>query len=102
MKKIRTIQVRLNDQEYQELLQKCSQSKMQLSMFVRSCLAEAKVTEMGHKQEMVPLIMEMYSILNQMPETSALGVIALRPLAGLVCLGLSFLLSCRIVDRKEF
>lgn len=68
MKKIRTIQVRLNGQEYQELLQKCSQSKMQLSMFVRSCLAEAKVTEMGHKQEMVPLIMEMYSILNQMPE----------------------------------
>ncbi|MCC2257535.1 hypothetical protein AAAT94_16025 [Intestinimonas aquisgranensis] len=67
MKKIRTIQVRLNDQEYQELLQKCSQSKMQLSMFVRSCLAEAKVTEMGYKQEMVPLIMEMYSILNQMP-----------------------------------
>ena len=52
---------------YQELLQKCSQSKMQLSMFVRSCLAEAKVTEMGYKQEMVPLIMEMYSILNQMP-----------------------------------
>ena len=40
--------------------------------------------------------------LNQMPETSALGVIALLPLAGLVCLGLSFLLSCRIVDRKEF
>lgn len=68
MKKTRTIQVRLNGQEYQELLQKCSQSKMQLSMFVRSCLAEAKVTEMGHKQEMVPLIMEMYSILNQMPE----------------------------------
>ena len=67
MKKTRTIQVRLNGQEYQELLQKCSQSKMQLSMFVRSCLAEAKVTEMGHKQEMVPLIMEMYSILNQMP-----------------------------------
>ena len=68
MKKTRTIQVRLNGQEYQELLQKCSQSKMQLSMFVRSCLAEAKVTEMGHKQEMVPLIMEMFSILNQMPE----------------------------------
>ena len=68
MKKTRTIQVRLNGQEYQELLQKCSQSKMQLSMFVRSCLAEAKVTEMGYKQEMVPLIMEMYSILNQMPE----------------------------------
>lgn len=68
MKKTHTIQVRLNGQEYQELLQKCSQSKMQLSMFVRSCLAEAKVTEMGHKQEMVPLIMEMYSILNQMPE----------------------------------
>ena len=68
MKKTRTIQVRLNGQEYQELLQKCSQSKIQLSMFVRSCLAEAKVTEMGHKQEMVPLIMEMYSILNQMPE----------------------------------
>ena len=68
MKKTRTIQVRLNGQEYQELLQKCSQSKMQLSMFVRSCLAETKVTEMGYKQEMVPLIMEMYSILNQIPE----------------------------------
>ena len=68
MKKTHTIQVRLNGQEYQELLQKCSQSKMQLSTFVRSCLAEAKVTEMGHKQEMVSLIMEMYSILNQMPE----------------------------------
>lgn len=67
MKKTHTMQVRLNDQEYQELLQKCSQSKMQLSMFVRSCLAEVKVTEMGHKQEMIPLIMEMYSILNQMP-----------------------------------
>ena len=67
MKKTRTIQVRLNGQEYQELLQKCSQSKMQLSMFVRSCLAETKVTEMGYKQEMVPLIMEMYSILNQIP-----------------------------------
>ena len=40
--------------------------------------------------------------LNRMPEISALGVIALLPLAGLVCLGLSFLLSCRIVDRKEF
>ena len=34
--------------------------------------------------------------------SSALGVIALLALAGLVCLGLSFLLSCRIVDRKEF
>ena len=68
MKKTRTIQVRLNGQEYQELLQKCSQSKMQLSTFVRSCLAEVKVTEMGHKQEIVSLIMEMYSILNQMPE----------------------------------
>ena len=40
--------------------------------------------------------------LNQIPETSALGVIALLPLAGLACLGLSFLISCRIVDRKEF
>ena len=40
--------------------------------------------------------------LNQIPETSALGIIALIPLAGLACLGLSFLISCRIVDRKEF
>lgn len=40
--------------------------------------------------------------LNQMPETSALGVIALIPLAGLVSLLISFLISCRIVDRKEF
>ena len=78
MKKTRTIQVRLNGQEYQELLQKCSQSKMQLSTFVRSCLAEAKVTEMGHKQEMVSLIMEMYSILNQMPETDGTSEIEER------------------------
>ena len=40
--------------------------------------------------------------LNQLPELNALGVIALLPLAGLACLGLSFLISCRIVDRKEF
>ena len=40
--------------------------------------------------------------LNRMPEINALGVIALLPLAGLACLGLSFLISCRIVDRKEF
>lgn len=40
--------------------------------------------------------------LNQIPETGALGVIALLPLAGLACLGLSFLISCRIVDQKEF
>ena len=78
MKKTRTIQVRLNGQEYQELLQKCSQSKMQLSTFVRSSLAEAKVTEMGHKQEMVSLIMAMYSILNQMPETDGTSEIKER------------------------
>ena len=40
--------------------------------------------------------------LNQLPELNALGVIALLPLAGLACLGLSFLISCRIVDQKEF
>ena len=40
--------------------------------------------------------------LNQIPETSALGIIALIPLAGLLGLLLSFLISCRIVDRKEF
>lgn len=40
--------------------------------------------------------------LNRLPEINALGVIALLPLAGLACLGLSFLISCRIVDRKEF
>ena len=40
--------------------------------------------------------------LNQLPELNALGVIALLPLAGLACLGLSFLISCRIVDRKGF
>lgn len=40
--------------------------------------------------------------LNQIPETSALGVIALIPVAGLLGLGLSSLISCRIVDRKEF
>ena len=40
--------------------------------------------------------------LDRLPEINALGVIALLPLAGLACLGLSFLISCRIVDRKEF
>ena len=40
--------------------------------------------------------------LNRLPEINALGVIALIPLAGLAGLVLSFLISCRIVDRKEF
>ncbi len=40
--------------------------------------------------------------LNRLPEINALGVIALIPLAGLLGLLLSFLISCRIVDRKEF
>lgn len=42
------------------------------------------------------------SFLNQLPETSALALIGLIPLAGILCLALSFLLSCRIADRKEF
>ena len=39
--------------------------------------------------------------LNQIPETAAVGAIGLVPLAGLACLGLSFLISCRIVEGKE-
>ena len=40
--------------------------------------------------------------LNQMPELNALGLIGLFPLAGLLGLAVSFLTSCRILDRKEF
>lgn len=68
-KKTHTIQVRLNDQEYQTLLQKCSQSKMQISGFVRSCLSGVQVEEMGDKQKITTLLVEMYSTLTQMPET---------------------------------
>lgn len=67
-KKTHTIQVRLNDQEYQKLLQNCSQSQMQRSDYVRACLAGSQVTEMEYKREITALLLEMYSILNQMPE----------------------------------
>ena len=67
-KKTHTIQVRLNDQEYQKLLQNCSQSQMQRSDYVRACLAGSQVTEMEYKREITTLLLEMYSILNQMPE----------------------------------
>ena len=42
------------------------------------------------------------AFLNQMPELNALGLIGLFPLAGLLGLAVSFLISCRILDRKEF
>ena len=42
------------------------------------------------------------SFLNQLPELTALGLVGLFPLAALAGLGLSFLISCRIMDRKEF
>ena len=42
------------------------------------------------------------AFLNQMPELNALGLIGLLPLAGLLGLAVSFLISCRILDRKEF
>lgn len=67
-KKTHTIQVRLNDQEYQKLLQNCSKSQMQRSDYVRACLAGSQVTEMEYKREITTLLLEMYSILNQMPE----------------------------------
>lgn len=67
-KKTHTIQVRLNDQEYQKLLQNCSQSQMQRSDYVRACLAGSQVTEMEYKREIITQLLEMYSILNQMPE----------------------------------
>ena len=38
--------------------------------------------------------------LNQLPEINALGVIALLPLAGLACLGLSFLISALWTERS--
>ena len=68
-KKTHTIQVRLNDQEYQKLLQNCSQSQMQRSDYVRACLAGSQVTEMKHKREIAVLLAEMYSILNQAVDT---------------------------------
>ena len=40
--------------------------------------------------------------LNRMPELNALGLIGLFPLAALAGLGASFLLSSRILERKEF
>ena len=40
--------------------------------------------------------------LNQLPETAALAAVGLIPLAGLAGLLVSFLLSCRIVGKKEF
>lgn len=54
--------------QYQKLLQNCSQSQMQRSDYVRACLAGSQVTEMEYKREITTLLLEMYSILNQMPE----------------------------------
>ena len=54
-KKTHTIQVRVNDQEYQTLLLNCSQSKMQRSDYIRACLAGSQVTEMKHKREIAVL-----------------------------------------------
>lgn len=42
------------------------------------------------------------SFLDQMPPSALLGLFSLVPLTALAGLGLSFLLSCRIVSRKEY
>ena len=52
-KKTHTIQVRLNDQEYQKLLQNCSKSQMHRSQYVRACLAGSQVTEMEYKRQII-------------------------------------------------
>ena len=35
---------------------------------MRACLAGSQVTEMEYKREIITQLLEMYSILNQMPE----------------------------------
>lgn len=42
------------------------------------------------------------SFLNRMSQASVLAVFALVPLAALLAMGVSFLISCRILDGKEF
>ena len=42
------------------------------------------------------------AFLDRLPELSALALVGLIPVGGLLCLLISFLLSCRIVERKEF
>lgn len=42
------------------------------------------------------------SVLDQMTELSVLGLFSLIPVAALAGLGVSFLISCRIVEQKEF
>lgn len=64
-KKTHTIQIRLNEQEYQALSQKCLQSKMKLSSYVRACLSGNTVSEMGNRREITVKLLEMYSIVNQ-------------------------------------
>ncbi|MEA4933008.1 MAG: ABC-2 transporter permease [Lawsonibacter sp.] len=43
-----------------------------------------------------------FSALDQMPDASVLGLFSLVPVAALAGLGVSYLISCRIVERKEF
>ena len=70
-KKSNTIQVRLNDQEYQTLLPECSKSEMQISAYVRACLAGSHVTEMENRREIEIKLVEMYSILNQAADSES-------------------------------
>lgn len=42
------------------------------------------------------------SWLDHMPTTSLVGMLALVPLAGLAGMAVSYLISCRIVEKKEF
>ncbi len=42
------------------------------------------------------------SFLNRMDPVNALGIFALIPLAGLALAAVSWLISCRIVEKKEF
>lgn len=43
-----------------------------------------------------------FSALDQLPERSVLGLFSLVPVAALAGLGVSYFISCRIVERKEF
>ena len=42
------------------------------------------------------------SFLNRMPETMLVGAFSLTALMPLLGLGLSYLISCRIIEGKEF
>lgn len=63
--KSRIIQVRLSQQQYDKMIQHCSQCGMTPSAFVRECLSGNTISEMGNKREITEKVLEMYSILNQ-------------------------------------